>query len=159
MARAQAVRLLGVSDRTFARLEAEGVVAATTPGTGRRSSVYDAFRLVPAFLAHREQRILGSAENPRDRRDRSQAELNELRLSVARKALLPRDQVVLEGQAFVKAMVAKLRAIPSRLVRAGAIAPAAELVVAELLREAQEEMARWQNQLDLQRAVDEERPA
>lgn len=153
--RPNAVRLLGVSDRTFRRLESEGVIAPAVAGDGRRPSMYDGPTLVAAYLAHRERQLTGSNESPRDRKDRSQAELNELRLARERKELLPREQVVLEGQAFIKATMAKLRAIPSRLVRAGVIPRTSETVVAELVREAQEEMARWQNAIDLERALDE----
>jgi hypothetical protein len=154
-----AVGLLGVSDPTFTRLESEGVIGAKVAGVGGRQSVYDAVALVTSYMAHRERLITGSLDTPRDRRDRSQAELNELRLSKERAELLPRDQVVREGLAYIKATMAKLRAIPPRLVRAGAIAREAEPVVASLVREAQEEMARWQNLLDLQAAVEEEAQA
>jgi phage terminase Nu1 subunit (DNA packaging protein) len=147
--RPQGVRLLGVADRTFARLEAEGVLVAAVKGTGRRGSSYDAYALVAGYLAHRERQLRGTVESSRDRRDRSTAELNELRLARERRAVLPRDQVVREGQAFVKAVMAKVRALPSRLVRAGVVAPAAEPTVAALLREAADEMSRWKPELDL----------
>ena len=137
------MRLLGVSDRTFARLESEGVIRALAAGKGRRQSVYDAPRLVSAYLGHMERKLRASNESPRDRRDRSQAELYELRLARERRGLLPRDQVVLAGQAFVKAVVAKLRALPSTLLRAGAIQAPAVAAVEQVIREAQEEMARW----------------
>lgn len=148
-----AVRLLGVSDRTFTRLESEGVISAKEAGAGGRQSVYDAPAMVAAYIAHVERKLTGSNDTPRDRRDRSQAELNELRLARERSELLPRDQVVREGQAFIKAAMAKLRAIPPRLVRAGAIERSAEGTVTALIREAQEEIARWQNAIDLQNAV------
>ena len=153
--RPQAVRLLNVSDRTFQRLEAEGVITAATPGVGRRGSTYDAYALVAAYLAHRERKLAGSLEAPRDRRDRSQAELNELRLARERRELLPRVQVVLEGQNFVKATMAKLRSLPTRMMRAGVLPPKAEPVIADILREAQEEMARWASELDLLQAIEE----
>jgi hypothetical protein len=148
-----AVRLLGVSDRTFTRLESEGVFRAKEAGAGGRQSVYDAPAMVASYIAHVERKLTGSNDTPRDRRDRSQAELNELRLARERGELLPRDQVVREGQAFVKATMAKLRALAPRLVRAGLIKRTDEGAVAALVREAQEEMSRWQNLTDLQAAV------
>jgi hypothetical protein len=153
--RAQAVALLGVSDRTYARLEAEGVIKATTPGTGRRPSVYDAGAVVRAYLAHRERKLTGSLEHPRDRRDTSQAELNELRLARERRELLPRADVVREGTAFIGAVTAKLRALPSRLVRAGVIPATAEPRVAACIADMQSEMARWRTELDLLAATDD----
>jgi hypothetical protein len=155
VSRPQAVRLLGVSDRTFARLEAEGVIAAATPRHGRRASSYDAVVLVRNFIEHREQKLTDSIESPRDRRDRSHADLNELRLARERNELLPRERVVLEGQAFVTAIVAKIRALPSRLLRAGVLAHAAVPLCEELLREAQDEIARWRTYLDLLSVVDD----
>jgi hypothetical protein len=152
--RAQAVALLGVSDRTYARLEAEGVIKATTPGTGRRPSVYEAGAVVRAYLAYRERKLTGSLEHPRDRRDRSQAELNELRLARERRELLPRADVVREGVAFIAAVAAKLRALPSRLVRAGVVPATAERRVAECVADMQAEMARWRTELDLLAAQD-----
>lgn len=156
ISRPVAVFLLGISDRTFRRLEAEGVIAASVSGDGRRPSIYDGVALHAAYLAHVERKAMGSNDTPRDRRDRSQAELNELRLAKERAELLPRDQVVREGQAFVKAAMAKLASLPARLVRVGAIPPSAESAAADVIREAREEMGRWQTMLDLQRAVDDE---
>lgn len=158
VARPVAIRLLGISDRTFLRLESEGIFRAVTAGSGRRHSVYDAPAIIAAYMARERRQLTGSNLSPRDRRDRSQAELNELRLARERGEVLPREDVVKKGQAYIKATMAKLRAIPSRLIRAGAITPTVEPVVAELIREAQEEMARWQNELDLERAVTEKAP-
>ena len=151
--RPQAVRLLGLKDRTFARLEAEGVLKATTPGTGRRPSVYDLYLLVPAYLAHRERQLRGSMEHPRDRKDRSQAELNELRLARERRELLPRDQVVRDGAAFVAAVTAKLRALPNRFVQAGLLAAEAERPAVEIVHGILGELARWRTEIDLLAAV------
>ena len=149
-----AAKILEISLRTFARLEAEEVVVPHTVGRGGRASRYDVMTLVPAYLRHRERK---REESPRDRRDRSQAELNELRIDRERKLLLPREQVVREGQMQGKAVAAKLRAIPSRLERAGAIPATAQTIVDELIREALDEMSRWSNELDLLRAIDEEK--
>jgi phage terminase Nu1 subunit (DNA packaging protein) len=151
--RRTACAVLAIGLRTFDRLESEGILVAAQPGRGGRASMYDLTALVPAYLNHERKQAASRAgngsETPRDRRDRSQAELNELRLARERRELLPRSQVVLEGQSFVKATVAKLRSLPSRMMRAGVLPPSAEPVVVELLREAQEEMARWATELDL----------
>ena len=50
--RAQAVRLLGMSGRTFDRLVQEGAFAVLTPGAGRTPSTFDAPALVAAYVAH-----------------------------------------------------------------------------------------------------------
>jgi len=151
--RALAAKVIAVSTRTFERLEAERVLVAAQPGKGARPALYDLLAIVPAYLNHLAAR---KGESARDRRDRSQAELNELRLAKERRLLLPRKQVVDEGRGFVVATMAKLRALPTRMLRAGAIAPAAAPVVTELLRECQEEMARWNSALDLLAALEDD---
>ena len=155
MRRPLVVRLLGISDRTFSRLEAEGVFAAVRPGTGRRASVYDGAAVVGAYLRHREQKLTGSIDNPRDARDRSQAELNRLRLAKERRALLPREQVISDGQAYVAAVAAKLRVIPPRAMQVGIVSEERRAALEDLIEEAISEMARWSTALELLQAVDD----
>jgi hypothetical protein len=155
IARPQAVRLLGISTTTFYRLEGEGVLVATTKGTGKRHSMYDVYTLVPSYLAHRIRQLQGSLEHPRDRKDRSQAELNELRLARERREVLPRDQVVREGAAFIAAVQAKLRALPNALVRRGLLTAEAERPALEIVHEMLGELARWRTELDLLAAEDD----
>lgn len=143
-----AARLLGVSDRTFDRLQAEGVFAPLTAGAGRRHSTYDGPTVVAAYLARQERMLTGSNESPRDRKDRSQAELNELRLARERRALLPRENVIRDGQGYIKATTANLRTIPSRAVRAGLVPAAQEADLATLIEDALRELARWKEVLD-----------
>jgi hypothetical protein len=146
-----AAKVLGISERQFSRLEAAGVLVAATPGRPGRPAVFDLAVIVPAFIRHRT----GGAESPRDRRDRSQAEYVELKIAKERSRLLPRADVIREGTAFIVAVSAKLRALPSRLVRAGAIPPTAEPLVVELVADMQAEMARWRSELDLKAASDD----
>jgi hypothetical protein len=143
--------------RTFDRLESEGVIAAASPGRGGRPSLYDLTVTVPAYLAHERKRLGAGvpAEDARARRDRSQAELNELRLAEHRKELLPRERVVIEGQAFAKALQAKLRALPRRMVQAGIVTREHEPAAAALVREALEEISRWTSMADLLAAAKE----
>lgn len=152
--RPHAVRLLGISDRTFSRLESEGVINAAEKGTGRRRSVYDAVAIVAAYLTRQEREIRGSDESPRDRKDLSQAELNELRLDRERALVLPREEVVATGQAYIHAVTAKLRSLAPRMVQAG-IVPAAQVpIVEEMVEEAISEMAGWSNELELLQAIE-----
>lgn len=153
--RPHAVRLLGISDRTFARLESEGVLTPLQKGTGRRCSVYDAAVIVAQYLERQQRQIAESNELPRDRKDRSQAELNELRLSRERRLVLPREQVVQEGQAYITAVTAKLRSIPPRMVQAGVVTGQQAPVVEDMVEEAISEMAGWSTALELLKAVDE----
>lgn len=135
-----AIALLGVSTRTFARLESEGAVTAVSKGTGRQGNTYDGPTIVAQFVAYREAMIRGSAHSPRDRRDASQAALNELKLERERRTLLPRDQVVREGAAVVAVLATKARQLPGRLVRAGVVPPDGEAAIAT-------EVDSWQAEL------------
>lgn len=86
---------------------------------------------------------------------RAQAQRVLLDVRTRAKQLLPRDQVVREGQAFVAAVKAKLRALPRRLAQAGLIPRETEPAVAGIVREALEEMSRWKTELDLLEAAKE----
>ncbi len=157
--RAEAQQILGgIAERTFARLEADGVIVPTVRGRGRKPSVYDLALIVPAYLAHVTQRPVSntiSAWDARARRDVSQAELNELRKAERLKELLPRAQIVFEIQNLFRAVQAKLRALPQRMTQAG-IPREHEPIAAEIVREALEEMSRWSSSEDLIRANGQE---
>ena len=146
MVRAQAVRLLGVADRTFSRLESEGIITATTPGTGRRPSEYDAFALVPAYLEHQARKLTGSLHSPRDRAYTAQAQLAEFRLAKERREVLSRADYIRHGQQLAASFTAQARSLPDRLVRAGVLPstqePEALAAVDEMLRN----IARWRDQ-------------
>lgn len=141
-------QLLSLTARRFARLEASGVFVAVEPGRGQRPAKYHAAALVQALLAHSTAKT-GAQEPPRDRRDRAVAEWTELRIDRERALLLPRDQVVLEGQRYIGAVQARLRAIVPRLRQETAVADGIGATVERLLEEAIEEMAGWRTMLDL----------
>jgi hypothetical protein len=143
------VRALGLSPRSFDRLVASGVLHPVTPRHGRRSSTFDVAATVRAYLAYREEKISDSLENPRDRRDRAIAEWTELRISRERALLLPREQVVAEGQRYIAAVQARLRSIAPRLRQETKIDEAIGVKVDEMLEEAIAEMAGWHTMLDL----------
>jgi hypothetical protein len=152
--RPQACRLIGVSDRTFSRLEAEGVITAATPRHGRRASTFDAAAVVASYIAYRERKLTESQENPRDRRDRAVAEWTELRIARERRVLLPRDQVVEEGRRYVGAVQSRLRAIVPRLRQETGLDATIAAKVDTLVEEAIEEMAGWRTALELVAAED-----
>jgi phage terminase Nu1 subunit (DNA packaging protein) len=141
LARPEAIALLGVSVRHFCRLEAEGVVTATTKSRGK-GSTYDAPTLVADFIRYKEQLIRGSNQSPRDRRDASQAALNELKLAKEQRGLLPRAEVVRAGVAVLTVVATRLRQLPGRLVRLGVIPATGEAAVAAEVDTVQDELAR-----------------
>jgi hypothetical protein len=114
-------RLLGTSERTLSRLVTLGVIRPRRRARGTTGGTYELTQAVPAFLRHAREST-GSTGAARDARDRSQAELNLLHLAKERRAILPRAQVVAEGQAYIAATAGKLRAIPGRAVQAGSVA-------------------------------------
>jgi phage terminase Nu1 subunit (DNA packaging protein) len=146
VARAQAVRLLAVSDRTFARLESEGIITATKRGTGGQSSEYDLFVLVPAYLQHQARRLRGSLESPRDRAYLAQAALAEFRLARERGDVLPRAQYIRHGQQLAAAFTAQARNLPNRLVRAGVLTAAQEPEALAAVDEMLKNIARWSDE-------------
>jgi hypothetical protein len=157
--RKDAMRILdGIAERTFARLEAEGILVPFRRGKAGRPSIYDLTVIVPAYIQHVRSSVPASGDREaRARRDNAQAELHELRLVERRKELLPREQVVAEGRAFIVATRAKLLALPRRLVQSGYVPAEQQAAVADLIREALEEMGRWKRQLDLLEAAKEPR--
>ena len=144
--RPELAQVLGCSERQVTRLEAARVLKPAALGRGGRGSLFDLRVVVPAYVAHvRAER----PQTARERRDSSAAELNELRLARERRELVPVADVVRDGQAFVVATMAKIKALPSRMVRAGLVDETAAVRVAELLGEARQEIAAWQTPLDL----------
>jgi hypothetical protein len=151
--RIEARRLLGeMPERTFCRLEAEGILAAEIRGRGRKPSKYDPAKVVADYIAHVRSATVGSDREARAARDRSQAALNELRLKQQQRELLPREEVIRTGRAYIVAARAKLLALPRRMTQAGIVPPDRQGAVVDMIREALEEMARWRTQLDLLKA-------
>lgn len=148
-----AARVLGIAVRTFERLEQLEVLKPHAAGRRGKAASYDLAVVVPAYIRRQAEE---KPESPRDARDRSQAELNRLRLAKERRALLPREQVVSEGQTYVSAATAKLRSIPPRAVQGGIIPEEKRGALEDLVEETLGELARWSTALELLQAVDDE---
>lgn len=146
------VVLGGLAERTFARLESEGILVPATRGRGGRPSTYDLRRIVPAYLTYVTAARPTTDRDARAHRDQTQAALNELRLAQASAALVSADQVVLAGQAYTKAWTAQVRGLPRRLVQAGLIPREQEAGVMGLCREVLAEIAGWRSVADASKA-------
>lgn len=140
----------GIAERTFARLESEGILTPSQRGRGGRASVYDLRTVVPSYLVFVQGVKPTDDRDARSRRDRSQAELNELTLASKRKELVPREAVILAGQAYTKAWAAKMRGLPRRCVQAGLITRDQEPGLAEICREFLTEISSWKTIADEQ---------
>ena len=154
--RAEALSILGgVAERTFARLESQSVITATKRGRGGRASVYDLRQLVPAYIGYVASDRPSDDRKARADRDQTQAELNKMKLARERGDLVPRAQVVMEGQAYTKAWTAKVRGLPRLMVQAGIIGRENEAAVAGMCRDILMEISRWTSVQDAERAATE----
>ncbi len=144
--RQTAARVLAISPRAFQRLEAAGVLAPAIPGKGPSPGLYDLTVVVPAYLRHlaRER-----PEPAKDRRDRSQAELNELRLKHRRGELFDARIALEAWSGMVTAFRAQALALPRSLaeilVHLVPQGPAAvEAKLTEAIRDCLTTLAGWQ---------------
>jgi len=155
--RAEARSILGrIAERTFATLEASGVIVPVRRGRGGRKSVYALEIVVPAYLAYVGSQRPASDRDARARRDLAVAELNELRVQKERGDLVARQPVVADGQGFTRALTAKIRAVPRRARQAGIVTDAVqEAALAALCRDIQIEIAAWRTLADLQSLIEE----
>lgn len=141
--------LLGVHPDTVSDFVAGGMPILARGGHGKEGS-YDAI----ACLDWQRQQLGKNAKDAAQTRAlTASAELNELKLERERQELFPRDQLVREGQAFVKAWQAMLRRLPRRLLNAGLITRVQEPAAAAVVRDVLEESARWRTQADLRRPL------
>jgi hypothetical protein len=135
-------QVLGIKPRYHRRLEVEGVLPVARDGASGKgnNALFDLPAVVAAFLAYKVGR---RPPSPRDARDQAQADLTRLRLDRERGQLLARDDVERTGAAVLTAVSAKLRSLPSRLVRAGLVPVDGEALVGEAIGEMQGEMQTW----------------
>ena len=118
-------------------------------GSGARPSRYELAAGVQQYVRHQQVAITGSLEKPADQRDRATAEWTNLRIAKERGLLIPIADAVAEGQAFIVAAGGKIRALTSRLVRAGLLREEDKPRADEFVREALEEISRWRTRADL----------
>lgn len=162
VSQSELAELLGKHRTTIAAWIEGGLPVAKRRGPrgALRIELGAALRWILAELDERcEERVAAITADPdasraRARKLAAEAALREDELATRRRELLPRAEVVEDGRAAVAAVVAGLRALPARLLQAGALEQAAvrhaEDVVAEVLRE----MSAWQSRLDLLAAAD-----
>jgi hypothetical protein len=151
--RATAYALLGLGERQFRRLEEQRVIRPAVPGSGRTPALYDVPALVADFLAYRLRQA--EARTPRDQLALEQARLARVRYRRERGALLPRSEFVRRAQLLAAAVSAKVRALPTRLVRAGVVADVQEPTALAAVDELLQEIATWQTEQELRRAVED----
>jgi phage terminase Nu1 subunit (DNA packaging protein) len=157
MTRQELARAIGVHPQTITKWEAEGMPVARRGGRGVASRYS-----LPAVFAWRMESLRSvagttlSLEQERQRLTRINADTRELQLAERRRELLPREQVVLQGQAVIRGWAAIVRGLPRRLVNAGVVPreqePAAKGVVYELLTA----ISQWKTIADVEIAIESE---
>lgn len=147
--RVQLGELLGVHPDTVTDYVRQGMPMVTAGGAGREG-VYDA---VACLTWWRSRQGKNATEAAKARALEASAELNELKLQQQRGDLLPRTQVILEGQAYTKAWAAQVRNLAPRLEQAGLIRREDLAGVQALLREVLTEIANWKTPADLAAAA------
>lgn len=134
-------RNLAVSDRTLRRLQAEGTIEPVKAAAGRRAAEYDPWTVVRA--------VLGRQGNAREAKDEATAEWMRLKIEEKRREVLPRGEVVRAGRAIVATVTARLLRLPADLVRLAGLPAKKEAEADRAIREALEELARFERAEDL----------
>lgn len=130
-------QLLGTHIDQVSRYTREGM-PTLTESRGGKLMAYDAVKA----LAWWRQKKQGSPEFERARKDRTQADLNELRLAIQRGDYLKREVFILASRNVVEVLKAKFLALGHRLVQKNLIPIKAEEQVNAEVREALAELVR-----------------
>lgn len=151
--RVELAALIGVHPETITAYVRTGMPVHKAGRRGQESA-YDAVACLEWW--RREQGNLSAKEIAQTRAYEAQAKLNELKLSVQQGALLAREQVVFEGQAYTKAWAAQVRSLPRRARQAGVVhTPEDEAALADLCRQILTEISSWTTPADATRSADD----
>lgn len=120
---------MGVHPDTVSDYTRSGMPVLKKGGHGREST-YD---LVACLTWHRTRFGTNAKEAAQTEVYETQALLNRMKIAAQRGELVPRAAVVLQGQSYTKAWMAKVRALPRRMTNAGVIERGEEPAVRELV--------------------------
>lgn len=147
--RVQLGELLGVHPDTITDYTRKGMPVITLGGHGK-AAAYDA---VACSAWWRDQQGKNAKDAAQTRAFNATAELNELKLKREQAALVPREDVVRDGQAYTKAWASSVRAIARRARQAGIVPTAkAEAALNALCRQLLIDIASWKTRADADRA-------
>lgn len=139
LSRQQLAGLMGVHADTVTDYVREGMPVVTRGGRGKESE-YDALKCMAWW---REQQGSNAKEAAQARAANASAQLNEMKIQRERGELLPRAQIVLEGQAIVKQWATAVRGLPRRMTQSGVIQRAQEPAVTALCADFLREISEW----------------
>ena len=155
LTRQQLAAALGVNAGTITRWERDGCPAAKKRTRGQctlfdRAEV-EAWRDAVEAAKKSDEGL--SLEQERALLARAQREKVEMENAVRRGELWPMDLVILEGNHFAKALVAKVRLIPLRLIQAGIITREQEQGAMAQVLDILEDISQWKTVADTKKAV------
>lgn len=149
--RTQLADLIGVHPETVTAYVRQGMPVQRPGRRGSDAAVYDAVECLSWWRQH--QGKVSAKEVAQTRSYEATAKLNEQRLAVAAGALLPREQVVLEGQQYTKAWSSSVRSLPRRARQSGIVHTAEdEAALADLCRQVLADISSWKTPADAKRA-------
>lgn len=152
--RTQLADLLGVHPETVTAYVRQGMPVWQPGRRGGDAAVYDAVACLAWWREH--QGKVSEKERAQTRSYEATAKLNEQRLAVASGALLPREQVVFEGQTYTKAWASSVRSLPRRARQAGIVHTAEdEAALVDLCRQVLADISSWKTPADAARADSE----
>lgn len=132
-------QLMGVHPDTITDNARLGMPVLERGGAGKEGS-YDA---VACLAWWRDRQGKNALQNAQTKLYEANAEKAQTQLQLARGELVSRQEVILAGQAFVKAWTSKLLSMPPRLRNMGAITREQEGGVAAFVREILTEISTW----------------
>lgn len=156
--RRQLALLLGVHMQTVTKLEREGLPIHSRGRRGRASMYHapDVIRWQALREASRQQApTVVVLADERARLIRAQWERLERENRFRDGELVEQDVVVAEGRSYTKAWVARVRALPRRLVMLGIITRDQESAAKRLCYEMLTDIASWKTTADCERAIAE----
>lgn len=142
--RQQLATLMGVHPDTVTHNAKEGMPVLEVGGRGKESQ----YNAVECLDWQRQRAGKNAKEAAQTRALTRSAELNELKLAQQRGELVPVDDVVREGQAFVLAWRAKVLTLARRMVQASAIPRESEAAATQVCLELLEDISSWKTMAD-----------
>lgn len=144
--RVQLAEVIGCHPETVTAYVRQGMPVHAQGRRGQESK-YDSVACLEWW--RQNQGALSAKEIAQTRNQEALAKLNELKLEIQRRDLLPRDQVVFEGQAYTKAWSSQVRSLPRRARQAGIVhTPEDEAALADLCRQILSDIAGWTTPAD-----------
>lgn len=147
--RVELAELIGVHPETITNYARQGMPCHAVGKRGQEST-YDSVACLKWW--RQEHGKLSAKEIAQTRAYEATAKLNELKLALQRADLLPRDQVISEGQAFVKGWTSQVRSLPRRARQSGIVTtPDQEAALMDLCRQILIDISGWTTTGDAER--------